>query len=314
MDYESAALLAVGAALLACALAVAGVWLYAAGRAQRAALIRRLSEERGQGPDGRSRRFAQVDRRVRRTALGRRLERRLAVTGLDVTPGEFTVYVVLLVAAVWIVADAVFAAFFGPVAGVIALWCAHAFLNWQRQRRIEAFINQLPDFSRILANATQAGLALRTALGIAAEELPAPAGEELARVTDQLSVGVSLDEALGDLQDRLPSRELVVLVSTLVLSNRAGGQVVSSLRNLTVTLNDRKETRREVRTQLAQVTLTGYTVPVMGLGSLILTDQIIPGSLDRMSSSALGQGAIILSVGLYAAGILLIRRMARIHV
>ncbi|MQY14821.1 hypothetical protein SRB5_49970 [Streptomyces sp. RB5] len=313
MTYETAAAVAIGAALLACLLAVLGIWAYASGRRQRAALIRRLSDDRG-APPGTRRRFAEVDRRVRRTALGRRLERRLAVTGLDLTPGEFTVYVAALVAGLWILADAVFAAFFGPIAGLIGVWSAYAFLNWQRQRRIEAFINQLPDLSRILANATQAGLALRTALGIAAEELPAPAGEELSKVTDQLALGISLDDALGDLQDRLPSRELVVLVSTLVLSNRAGGQVVSSLRNLTVTLNDRKETRREVRTQLAQVTLTGYTVPVMGLGALILTDQIIPGSLDRMSSSALGQGAIILSIALYAAGILLIRRLAKIHV
>ncbi|CAM5561101.1 Tight adherence protein B OS=Streptomyces violarus OX=67380 GN=FHS41_002544 PE=4 SV=1 [Streptomyces violarus] len=67
---------------------------------------------------------------------------------------------------------------------------------------------------------------------MAAEELEAPAGEELGKVADQLAIGASMDDALGELADRLPSRELVVLVTTLVLSNRAGGQVVSALRNL----------------------------------------------------------------------------------
>ena len=46
--------------------------------------------------------------------------------------------------------------------------------------RTEHFITQLPELARMLANATQAGLALRTAVGMAAEELEAPAGEELA--------------------------------------------------------------------------------------------------------------------------------------
>ena len=63
---------------------------------------------------------------------------------------------------------------------------------------------------------------------MAAEELEAPAGEELAKVADQLAVGHSMDDALGELAERLPSRELVVLVTTLVLSNRAGGTVVAA--------------------------------------------------------------------------------------
>lgn len=69
------------------------------------------------------------------------------------------------------------APFFGPIAALVGVWSAVVFLNWQRQKRIEAFIGQLPDVARLLANATAAGLALRTALAMAAEELEAPAGK-----------------------------------------------------------------------------------------------------------------------------------------
>ncbi|CAM5227769.1 type II secretion system F family protein [Streptomyces tanashiensis] len=110
-----------------------------------------------------------------------------------------------------------------PYGGLLGIGVAMGFLNWQRQKRIEKFINQLPELSRILANATQAGLALRMALSLAADELEAPAGDELEKVAQQLAVGMSLDDALGELAERLPSRELVVLVTTLVLANRAGG-------------------------------------------------------------------------------------------
>ncbi|MFF3739410.1 type II secretion system F family protein [Streptomyces sp. NPDC002566] len=314
MDLDTLISLTTGAALLTCALAVAGLHVYARGRAQRAALVERLSYTGQVAASGRRRRFRALDRRLRRTAAGRRLERRLVATGLDVTPGEFAVCMLAAVAGLWLIGQAALAPFFGPLAGLLGLWAAWQFLNWQRQKRIERFINQLPELARILANATNAGLALRTAIGMAAEELEAPAGEELAKVANQLAVGHSLDDALGELADRLPSRELVVLVTTLVLSNRAGGQVVAALRNLTETLEERKETRREVRTQLSQVNMTSYAVPALGVGALFLMDSVEDGTLDRMTGSAVGQACVIVAFALYAVGYVLIRRMSRIDV
>ncbi|MFF4401747.1 type II secretion system F family protein [Streptomyces sp. NPDC001480] len=314
MDLHTLVSLTTGITLLTCVLAVLGLHAYAAGRAQRAELVDRLTYTGQVAVTGRRRRFRNLDRRLRGTAAGRKLELRLAATGLDVTPGEFFAYMLATVAALWLIGQATLAPFFGPLAGLLGVWAAWQFLNWQRQKRIERFINQLPELARILANATQAGLALRTAIGMAAEELEAPAGEELAKVADQLAIGHSMDDALGELADRLPSRELVVLVTTLVLSNKAGGQVVSALRNLTETLEERKETRREIRTQLSQVTMTSYAVPVLGIGALFLMNGVKDGALDRMTGSPVGQACVLIAFGLYAIGFVLIRRMSRIDV
>ncbi|MCX3285297.1 type II secretion system F family protein [Streptomyces sp. NEAU-H22] len=314
MELQSLITLTTGIALLTCVLVVVGLHSYAMGKAQRQALVDRLSAT-GQAPaGGRRRNFRGIDRRLRRTRLGRKLELRLAATGLDITPGEFFVSMLATVASLWLIGQAALAPFFGPLAGLLGIGVAVQFLNWQRQKRIEKFINQLPEMARILANATQAGLALRTAIGMAAEEMEAPAGEELGKVSAQLAIGASMDDALGELADRLPSRELVVLVTTLVLSNRAGGQVVSALRNLTETLEERKETRREVRTQLSQVTMTSYAVPVLGVGSLFLMNGVKDGALDRMTGSPFGQAAVIIAFSLYAVGFVLIRRLSRIDV
>ncbi|MYX41121.1 hypothetical protein GTW59_08530 [Streptomyces sp. SID89] len=313
MELSTLVTLTTGVTLLTCVLAVAGLHAYTTGRAQRAALVDRLTQT-GQVPTGRRRRFRELDRRLRRTGLGRKLELRLAATGLDVTPGEFFVGMLAVVAALWLIGQAALAPFFGPIAGLLGIWAALQFLSWQRQKRIEKFINQLPELARILANATQAGLALRTAVGMAAEELETPAGEELGKVSHQLALGASMDDALGELADRLPSRELVVLVTTLVLANRAGGQVVSALRNLTETLEERKETRREVRTQLSQVNMTSYAVPVLGIGALFLMNGVKDGALERMTGSPIGQGAVIVAFALYAVGFVLIRRLSRIDV
>ncbi|MFE9908122.1 type II secretion system F family protein [Streptomyces clavifer] len=307
-------LLTIGVTLLCCVLGVTGLHAYSGGKADREALVDRLSHT-GQIPvAGRHRRFQGVDRKLRTTGLGRRLELKLAATGLDITPGEFFVYALVAMAGLWMVASSLLASFFGPVAALIGLWGTNAFLEWQRTKRTDRFINQLPELSRILANATQAGLALRTAIGMAAEELENPAGEELARVARRLSVGESLDDALSELTERLPSRELVVLVTTLVLSNRAGGTVVSSLRNLTQTLEERKETRREVKTQLSQVTVTAYAVPGFGFGAMLLMNAVMPGALDRMTGAFIGQAAVIVALVLYAIGFIVIRRLSRIDV
>lgn len=307
-------LLTIGVTLLAGVTGVVGLHAYSGGKADRDALVDRLSHT-GHIPEaGRHRRFRGFDSWLRKTGLGRKIELKLAATGLDITPGEFVVYALAAMAALWMIASSILASFFGPVAALIGLWGTNAFLNWQRTKRTERFINQLPELARILANATQAGLALRTSIGMAADEMEDPAGEELSRVSRRLAVGEPLDDALSELTDRLPSRELVVLVTTLVLSNRAGGTVVSSLRNLTETLEERKETRREVKTQLSQVTVTAYAVPMFGLGAMLLMNAVMPGALDRMTGAFIGQVAVVVSIALYAIGFIVIRRMSRIDV
>jgi tight adherence protein B len=307
-------LLALGATALACVLAVGGAAAWATGQARQQALVDRLALPPGGTGRGRRRRFARLDAQVRRSRFGPRLERRIAATGLPLTPGEFTAAALGLTLALWVVAHTVLAPFFGPIAAGLGLWASFAFLNWRRQVRIERFINQLPELARVLANAAQAGLALRTAVSMAAEELQAPAGEELTQVANALALGHSLEDALTELQDRLPSRELAVLVTTLVLSARTGGALVNSLRNLTETLEERKETRREVRTQLAQIRVTAYAVPVLGIGALLMIDQITPGALAAMTGGGAGRAAVVVALGLYALGFFLIHRMSRIEV
>ena len=90
---DTTAQLALGAALLAGALAVAAVMAFASGRAQQQALVERLTAEAtGVEPprSGARRAIVGVDRRLRRTRLGHAIQIRLAATGLDMTAGELT--------------------------------------------------------------------------------------------------------------------------------------------------------------------------------------------------------------------------------
>jgi tight adherence protein B len=187
-------------------------------------------------------------------------------------------------------------------------------LEGRRQKRLEAFVGQLPDVARVLSNAASAGLALRSAIGMAARELNDPAGTELRTVADQLGLGRSLDQALEELAERLPSRELSVLVQTLVIQSRAGGALVSALLNIATTLEQRKELRREVRTAVAGAVFSSYAVVGIGAGAVLVMNLLSPGALDQLATTLIGRLVLAVALGLFAVGFVLIKRLTRIEV
>jgi tight adherence protein B len=189
-----------------------------------------------------------------------------------------------------------------------------AYLRRRVERRRDVFAEQLPELARTLSNAAAAGLALRTAIAMAAEELSDPAGAELRHTAEALAIGQSLEDALRDLGRRMPSRELEVLVTTLIIQARSGGALVSSLRNISDTLEARKEVRREIKTLLASSVFTSYLVAILGGGTLLVLNLISPGLLGRMTRSLVGGIALLVGGLMYAIGFLLIRKETRIEV
>ncbi|MGO1440107.1 MAG: type II secretion system F family protein [Brevibacterium yomogidense] len=183
-------------------------------------------------------------------------------------------------------------------------------LRYQRQR--EQIIAQLPEFARILASTTGAGLSVQTALAIAGDELADPAGREIAHMSRELDLGTPLDAAFERLQERIPGRDLSVLVSTLVISHRSGGSLITALRDLSFTLEERKETAREVRTLVAESSYTGYMVAGMGIVLLCLLMFMNDQVLHNMTSTIVGQIALVIAGVGYAVGIVLINRMTRV--
>ena len=267
----------------------------------------------GQDLVSRDSRLEGLDRALRATRAGRRLERELMLAGVHRSPSLVLaagVAVALVTAvALWTLLAPAFGVL-GVSAGALAV---RAYLRRERTRRLEAFVTQLPELARVLANATNAGLSIHTAIGVAAEELDDPSRAELRRVATRIAFGAGLEEALQELQDRLPSREIAVLTATLVVSARSGGSLVNALRDIADTLETRKETRREIRTTLAQSVATGYLVIVLGFGLLLLLNALAPGTVQTMTTSPAGQLALVVSGTLFAGGFLMIRRMTRIE-
>jgi tight adherence protein B len=257
---------------------------------------------------------ARWDGAARRTRPGRWLQRRLTRAGLGWRVLDAWA-VLLAIGAVTFAISVRYVSWW--VAAIVAVGTTRAallYLDRREQQRREAFIALLPEVARVLSNATSAGLALRAAIRLAAEDIGPPAGPELHHLSERLAVGTPMPQALEELHDRLPSRELSLLTRTLVIQARAGGAVVTALREMSETLEARKELRREVRTILSGAVYTSWVVLVIGIGAVLALNGIAPGTLDRMTSTLIGQLAIVIALVLYSVGFMLIRRTTRIEV
>jgi tight adherence protein B len=261
---------------------------------------------------GATSRLDAADALLRRTRLGTAMRRELDVAGSPRRPVEVLLAGLGIAAAVsallWFLLAPAFV-LVGVLAGLVAV---RVYLGRARFRRREAFVAQMPELARVLANATHAGLSVSTAIGIAVDEMDEPARTELSRVSTSLAYGNSLDDALGEMRDRLPSRELRVLLSTILVSARSGGSLVTSLQTIADTLEQRKETRREIVSLLSQSVATGYTVMVLGVLMLVGLNLIGDDTVERMTLHPIGQIALLVAAGLYVLGFLLIRSLTRI--
>lgn len=179
---------------------------------------------------------------------------------------------------------------------------------------MERFIAQLPEVSRVLSNGTSAGMSVERALVLAAQEMSEPAGVELKRTTSQLALGWSLNSALTDLAERMPSRELNVLVRTIIIQSTAGGALASALHDIALALEDRKQLHREVRTAIIGSAFSAYLVPIIGLAAIILMNMMKPGVLDSMASSFIGRIILLAALLCFGIGALLMKLVSRVEV
>ncbi|HWK27476.1 MAG TPA: type II secretion system F family protein [Solirubrobacter sp.] len=295
------------------AVGVLGLWQLLAGSSRSAELAARGAAG---AHDGATRSVVRaLDARLRRTGPGRRLAAWLAGAGVGVSPAELIGLVAASALLGWVLLSLLFArglALVVAVAGAILI--ARALIERRRGKRSDAFAAQLPEIARMLSNGAAAGLSMAQAVRLASRELADPAGTELRRVVDEMRLGQTIEDALDGLRRRLPSREVSVLLTTIVIQQRAGGDTVRALSELAAALESRKDLRREVQTLLSGVVFTSYVVAGIGASTILLVNVMSPGVTRAMTSSALGIAGLTVAAALWTVAFVLIRRTTRIDI
>jgi tight adherence protein B len=295
------------------AIGILGLWQLLAGGSRRAELAAR---GRAGGGESSTRSLVRaLDTRFRRTPTGERMAAWMAGAGVGIRPVELIGLVVAAALVGVIVLSALFASWLAFVLAIGgSVLAARTWIERRRGSRRDAFVAQLPEVARLLSNGSSAGLSMPQALRMASRELADPAGAELKRVIEEMQVGRSVEDALEALSQRLPSREVSVLMTTIAIQQRAGGDTVRALSELAQTLETRKDLRREVTTLLSGVVFTSYVVAGIGGGTILLLNVMSPGVTKEMTSSFIGLAGIAVAGALWTVAFVLIRRTTRIDV
>jgi tight adherence protein B len=292
--------------------ALLGLWLYMSAWAKQADVAKRSALDVAESKANRLRN--KLDTRLRRTAWGHGLSVKLASAGVPLNAVEFLLVAAGAGALGFIVTEIVMPPLLSLVGAVVAVRLCWLWVENERNKRKLEFVQQLPEVARILSNASSAGLAITTAVQMAANELDEPAGTEMGLVAEELRLGQALEGALRNLEERMPSREVGVLISTLVIQQRSGGDLVRALQDMAMTLDLRRDLHREIRTLMAGSVFTGWIVALLGVGSIVMLNLISPGVIEKMASRLIGQVALAIAGSLYVLGFMLIRRATRIEV
>ena len=181
-------------------------------------------------------------------------------------------------------------------------------------KRREKFNLQLPEALATMSNALRAGFSISQAFDSVVEQGEAPMSEEFAILRQQLQVGMSFEDALESLSQRVGSDDLTLVTTSILISRRTGGNVTEIFDRISDTIRGRMRIERKIRSLTAQGRLQGAIVSLMPvlLGGAMLA--IKPKMMIPFLCSATGAVSVLVMFALIAIGWAMIRRIIRIDV
>jgi tight adherence protein B len=133
------------------------------------------------------------------------------------------------------------------VALIIGVGLPHVALQQQINRRLKKFASLLPEALDLIVRGIRSGLPASEALKTIADEIDAPVGTEFRQVTDQMRIGVALDEAMWAAARRLGIAEFNFLVISMSIQQETGGNLAEILEKLSDMVRRREQMRLKVR-------------------------------------------------------------------
>jgi len=121
------------------------------------------------------------------------------------------------------------------------------YIGNKRQRRFNAFLDELPNGVDIIVRGVKAGLPLADCVKVVARESREPVATEFRKVTETQVMGISLAEAIGKMPDRVPLPEANFLAIVVSIQSKAGGGLAEALGNLSKVLRERKSMKRKIK-------------------------------------------------------------------
>jgi Flp pilus assembly protein TadB len=252
----------------------------------------------------------------RRSASGKpTLTEDLARAGLNISPAEYLLIRIGAVALGALIGLFRFGISFGPVIlAIVGFVGPPLVMRYLQRRRQNMFNEQLTGMLQLLSNSLKTGYAIDRALETVAMKSQRPVSTEFERVTTEITLGTSVEDALSALLLRINSPDLEFIVTAILLHTRVGGNLAEVLDTISDTLRDRLQTKRDMSVLTAQsrasaTIITGLPI-LLALGLYVF----VPGYFAPMTSTFVGYVLLGIAALLVLIGNVLIQRMTALDV
>ncbi|HYT12368.1 MAG TPA: type II secretion system F family protein [Candidatus Nitrosopolaris sp.] len=252
---------------------------------------------------------------LRRSAEGKpTLSEDLARAGVNITPAEYLLIRIGAVALGALIGLFRFGISIGPIViAALGFVIPPLVVNYLQRRRQNMFNDQLTGMLQLLSNSLKTGYAIDRALETVASKSQPPVSTEFERVATEITLGTSVEDALSALLLRINSPDLEFIVTAILLHTRVGGNLAEVLDNISDTLRDRLQTKRDMSVLTAQSRasasiITGLPI-LLGLGLYVF----VPGYFAPMTSTVVGYILLGIAGLLILIGNILIRRMTALQ-
>jgi tight adherence protein B len=244
--------------------------------------------------------IASLDRLIKRALPNVNLLRmRLARSGWPIKIGDY-----LLICLVVGVVSAVTVAFvfhmslmISVLAGVvIGVGLPHVLLSNRITGRTKKFVALLPEALDLIVRGIRSGLPASEALRTIADEIQDPVGREFREVTDQMKIGVAMDEAMWSAARRLGIPEFNFLVISLAIQQETGGNLAEILEKLSDMVRRREQMRLKVKAMSSEARASAMIIGSLPFVMAGVISFVNPGYMSTLFTDP--RGWVMIGIGL----------------
>ncbi len=201
-----------------------------------------------------------------------------------------------------------------PLIGLLLGSLPLVWLLLRRKRRLKAFASQLPDALEMLARSLRAGQSLGFGFNMVATEMPLPIGKEFGRMFEEQNLGISLDESLHGMTDRIPNLDLKFFATAVILQRQTGGDLAEILDKIGSLIRDRFRIWGQVQALTGEGRLSGVVLLALPFVLFVAVYQLNPDYIKVLFTDPMGTKMLVVAVVMQIIGALVIRKIVNIKV
>ncbi len=256
-----------------------------------------------------------LDRRLTERGIGASIRTDLARADLKLRVSEFMALTFLSVVVFFLLARLIFGSvFLGLAFGVVGVFAPRMYVAYRKRQRLNAFNDQLGDTITLLANSLRSGYTIVQAMKTVSEQLPDPMAGEFYRVTQEIALGLSYEQALKNMLRRVPSDDLDLMITAVDIQGRVGGNLAEILDTIGHTIRERVRIKGEIRVLTAQQMISGYILTGLPIALGLVLYALNKNYIGRMFQDPCGWTMIGVALLMIAGGFLIIRKIVNIEV